>query len=181
MAPRLDEFLFDTSALLKYYRDEDGSAAVRFWIDELPRQRGQRAHLFLPNICIPEALSFFYRLCHLQHEVTDDTLKRLVATFLNDLQQGKFAVYNLSRRDIFATEPLYGLAHEEYRRRRHRRQRLLSPMDIMVLAIAYTFKERHPHVSLVTADAQMAGVARRIGVPALNPIDDETIPERLRP
>ena len=131
MAPRLDEFLFDTSALLKYYRDEDGSAAVRFWIDELPRQRGQGARLFLPNICIPEALSFFYRLCHLQHEVTDDTLKRLVATFLNDLQQGKFAVYNLSRRDIFATEPLYGLAHEEYRRRRHRRQRLLSPMDII--------------------------------------------------
>ena len=94
---------------------------------------------------------------------------------------GKLAVCNLTRQDILATDPLYELAHEEYRRRQHPHESLLSPVDIMIVAMAFTFRRKHSGVFLVTADRQMARVATRVGLTVLNPASEQTIPARLQP
>ena len=162
MAPPLVEFVFDSSALVKYYNPEQGTKALRFWLNDLRKQQTHQVRFFVPNICIPEILHVFYVLRHIKRKVTDELLKCLLATFLADLEQGKLTVCNLTRQDVLATEPLYEVAHEEYRRRRHQHEGLLSPIDIMILAMATNFRQRHPHLFLVKADTQMIKVANRI-------------------
>jgi hypothetical protein len=181
MAPRLDELLFDSSAVVKYYHPEAGTEAVRFWINELRTVRAQQVRLFLPNICVPEVLGVFYAWCYLKRRLTPELLKYLRATFLADLEQGKLAVCALTRHDVIATEPLYDLAHEEYARRQHLQEGLLSPIDVMVIAMAHRVQQRHPKLFLVTADQQMGRVAARIGLGVLNPTDEETMPRYLKP
>ena len=175
------DFFFDTSALVKYYHPEKGTRAVRFWINDFSGRRHQPARFFFPNLCIPEILHVFYVLRYLKGKLTGDLLNRLRATFLNDLERRKLAVCNLTRRDILATEPLYELAHEEYRSRPRQEEGLLSPMDIMILAMAHNFKASHSNLFLVTADTQMVRVAARIGLQVLNPNDYQAIPEELKP
>ncbi len=181
MARPTVEFFFETSALVTYYHYENGSKTVRFWINDLRTARNQPAQFFVPNVSIPEVLHVCYVFRHIKNKLTEDDLNHLRATFLHDLEHGKLTVCELVPQDVLATQALYELAHQEFRARHRTSEALLSPMDILILAMAHNFKAHHPRLFLVTADAQMVRVARRIGLHALNPTDYPTIPQALKP
>jgi predicted nucleic-acid-binding protein len=79
------DYFLDTSALVKYYRPEDGTQAVTRFIEE------PGSHHYISRLSLVETVSAFavkYRMGHINDQGFDDLLRR----FYHDIGQGRFRI-----------------------------------------------------------------------------------------
>jgi predicted nucleic acid-binding protein len=147
------EHFFDTSAAVKHYRAELGTARV----DNLLASAGARN--FLSTLGAVEVHSVFARLVRVgQITAADFHLAR--GRFLADIASGLWQVVQVTGADFQRAQQLlvgYGLA------------RGLRTLDAVQLAVALELHAASPLDDFVCADANLCQVAAAEGLAVINP------------
>lgn len=147
-------YYFDTSALVRYYHAEPGSAEVETIIRE-----GGATHL-LSWLTVLETQSAF-ALKVRTGEITDSDFLLLRKRLKADISQRRLLVTRVLRRHFDRAERLlvqYGP------------QQRLRSLDALHLGIALDLNERGHVDTLVTTDTLLVDVARKEGLAVLNPL-----------
>ena len=144
---------FDTSAVVKHYRAEVGTARV----DTLLAEAGARH--FISALGVVELHSVFGRLVRTGHiTAADFGLAR--GRFLADVAAGLWQVAPVADSDFHRAQQLlvrYGLG------------RSLRTLDAIQLAVALTLNAAGPLAGFVCADANLNHVVAAEGLPVLDP------------
>jgi predicted nucleic acid-binding protein len=143
----------DTSALVKYYHLEDGTAEVTRFVQELNSRH------YISRLGIVEAQHAFAIKLR-TGEITDTDFGGLRQRLLHDIAQGQF-------QHVRVTEPHYREAErliEAYRRRRFR------TLDALQLAVALDLHRRGMIDCFVCADTRLCETAQEEGLLIINPV-----------
>jgi predicted nucleic acid-binding protein len=147
------DHFFDTSAAVKHYRAELGTAKV----DRLLADAGSRH--FLSALGVVEVHSVFARLVRTgQITAADFHLTR--GRFLADISSGLWQVVQVTGADFQQAQQLlvgYGLA------------RGLRTLDAVQLAVALSLRVASPLDDFVCADVNLCQVAAAEGLVVINP------------
>lgn len=160
--------LFDSSALLKRYKTEPGSAVVER-IFSHPRSRA-----FLPNICIPEMLTVFSAM-HYGTDVQKGALTKaqadtLSASFLADVRERRIYPYDLIRAHIVKADLVIA---ESFQVKATGQRQRIDTVDSLVVSMALEMHLIYKgNVTLVSADEHQLKTARRLKLQVVNPAID---------
>jgi predicted nucleic acid-binding protein len=147
------EHFFDTSAAVKHYRSELGTAKV----DSLLAGAGSRH--FLSALGVVEFHSVFARLVRTgQIAATDFHLTR--GRFLADITAGLWQVVKVTGADFQQAQQLLV---------RHGLARGLRALDAVQLAVALSLHAARPLDQFVCADANLCQIAVAEGLTVVNP------------
>ena len=139
----------DTSALLKRYILEDGTAAVDAIFTEGPP--------YISSLSLVEAVSVFRRLLDVKAVIKEQDFQDLKARLFADVDAGSVTVVPLTMEEIIAGVEM---ASERY----------LTPMDALILAAAAGFRQGVPDLTFVTVNLKTGKLAEAL-LPILNPQD----------
>jgi predicted nucleic acid-binding protein len=143
----------DTSALVKYYHPEEGTAEVTRFVQALNSRH------YISRLGIVEAQHAFAIKLR-TGEITDADFEGLRQRFLRDIAQGQF-------QHVRVTEPHYREAERlivAYRRRR------LRTLDAVQLAVALDVHRRGLIECFVCADTRLCETAQEEGLVIVNPV-----------
>jgi predicted nucleic acid-binding protein len=147
------ERFYDTSAAVKHYRVELGTAKV----DTLLAEAGSRH--FLSTLGVVEVQSVFARLVRIGQITTAD-FPRLRGRLLTDIASGLWHVVQVTPADFQrAQQLLVG----------HATTRSLRTLDALQLAVALGLHASAPLDAFVCADATLGPIAAAEGLIVLNP------------
>lgn len=145
-------YVFDTSALVKYYHVEAGTPEVVRFIQE-PNTRHFISRLTVVEV--PSAFAIKVRM----GELAAPNFQRLRQRFLNDVAQGRFRAMPLWQRHYQEAGRLIA----KYFQRRFR------TLDALQLAVALDLHRRDVVEPFVCADEPLCAVASEEGLTVLNP------------
>ena len=137
----------DTSALLKRYIPEDGTAAVDAIFAEGPP--------YISSLSLVEAVSVFRRLLEVKAVIKERDFQDLKARLFADIDAGSVAVVPLTMEEIIAGVEMVS-------------ERRMTPMDALILAVAAGLRRSVPDLTFVTSDRKLGKLAEAL-LPVLNP------------
>lgn len=147
------DHFFDTSAAVKHYWAEPGTARV----DALLADAGSRH--FLSSLGVVELHSVFARLVRTGH-ITAAEFALVRGRFLADVTSGLWQVVEVTAADLQQAQQLLV---------RHGPIRSLRILDAIQLAVALALHAVTPLDDFVCADANLGAVAAAEGLTLLNP------------
>jgi predicted nucleic acid-binding protein len=147
------EHFFDTSAVVKHYRPEVGTAKV----DGLLALAGSRH--FISALTIVEVHSVLARLVRTGHLPLADC-QAIQARFLADVASGLWQTVQVTAADFPQAQQLL---------MRHALTSSLRTLDAIQLAVALALHASSPLDSFVCADANLCKVAASEGLKVINP------------
>lgn len=147
------DYFLDTSALLKRYIPEDGTA----FVDEV---FAKETRAFISSLTLTEAVSVFRRLHELKGVITERDFTDLRTRLFADVADGVVEVLPLSMQDVITSTELLSLHY-------------MTPVDALILAAAINLKQRTEDVTLVSADVKLCALAGA-NLPVINPADVST-------
>ncbi len=147
------DHFFDTSAAVKHYRAEVGTARV----DALLADAGSRH--FLSALGVVEAQSVFARLVR-TGQITSTEFHRLRGGLLNDIASGLWTVVQMAPTDFQQAQLLLV---------KHGLGRSLRTLDSLQLAVALALHALAPLDDFVCADANLCVTAAAEGLTVMNP------------
>ena len=137
----------DTSALLKRYIPEDGTAAVDAIFAEGPP--------YISSLSLVEAVTVFRRLLEVKAVIKERDFQDLKARLFADIDAGSVAVVPLTMEEIIAGVEMVS-------------ERRMTPMDALILAVAAGLRRSVPDLTFVTSDRKLGKLAEAL-LPVLNP------------
>ena len=137
----------DTSALLKRYIPEDGTAAVDAIFAEGPP--------YISSLSLVEAVTVFRRLLEVKAVIKERDFQDLKARLFADIDAGSVAVVPLTMEEIIAGVEMAS-------------ERRMTPMDTLILAAAAGLRRGVPDLTFVTSDRKLGKLAEAL-LPVLNP------------
>ena len=137
----------DTSALLKRYIPEDGTAAVDAIFAEGPP--------YISSLSLVEAVTVFRRLLEVKAVIKERDFQDLKARLFADIDAGSVAVVPLTMEEIIAGVEMAS-------------ERRMTPMDTLILAAAAGLRRGVPDLTFVTSDLKLGKLAEAL-LPVLNP------------
>jgi predicted nucleic acid-binding protein len=147
------EHFYDTSAAVKHYRVELGSARV----DGLLADTASRH--YLPALGVVELHSVFARLVR-TGVVTPAEFHRLRGRLLSDIASGQWCVVQVAPADFQEAQQLLV---------KHALTRSLRTLDALQLAVALGLHAVTPLDDFISADANLCHVAAAEGLTVVNP------------
>jgi predicted nucleic acid-binding protein len=147
------ERLYDTSAAVKHYRAELGTAKV----DTLLAEAGSRH--FLSTLGVVEVQSVFARLVRLG-QITATEFPRVRGRLLTDIASGLWQVVQVTPADFQQAQQLLV---------RHATTRSLHTLDALQLAVALGLHASAPLDAFVCADTTLGAIATAEGLTVVNP------------
>lgn len=155
-------YFVDTSALLKRYVLEEGSAVI----DDLIRDAGA---LHISQVAAVELLSSLKRLEAVDRVLAPDLYADLVQAFWSDVEVGALSVLEVTSEAVRRAGELL-------------EERYLSPIDALQVAMATSLQPDRGSVIFVSSDAKLNTVVRSLGLDVLDPAAPETpLQSRQRP
>ena len=118
----------DTSALLKRYIPEDGTAAVDAIFAEGPP--------YISSLSLVEAVTVFRRLLEVKAVIKERDFQDLKARLFADIDAGSVAVVPLTMEEIIAGVEMVS-------------ERRMTPMDALILAVAAGLRRSVPDLTFV--------------------------------
>ncbi len=147
------ERFYDTSAAVKHYRAELGTATV----DSLLAQAGARH--YLSTLGAVEAHSAFARLTR-SGQITATEFHRLRGRLLADIASGLWQIIQVTQADFQQAQQLLV---------RYGTTRSLRTLDALQLAVALGLHTSTPLDDFVCADANLCSIATAEGLTTINP------------
>jgi predicted nucleic acid-binding protein len=147
------DHFYDTSAAVKHYRAELGTAKV----DALLADPASRH--FLSTLGVVEAHSVFARLVR-TGQMTAAEFHRLRGRLLNDIAAGLWQIIHLTRADFQQAQQLLV---------QHATTRGLRTLDVLQLAVALGLHAIAPLDNFICADANLCLAATGEGLTVINP------------
>ena len=147
------EHFYDTSAAVKHYRAELGTAKV----DGLLADPASRH--YLSTLGVVEVHSVFARLVRMG-QITPVEFHRLRSLLLSDIASGLWRVVQVTPADFQEAQQLLV---------RHAPTRSLRTLDALQLAVALGLYPLAPLDDVICADANLCQIAVAEGLPVLNP------------
>lgn len=147
------EYFFDTSAAVKHYRSELGTAKV----DALLADPSSRH--YLSTLGVIELHSVFARLVR-NGQITASEFLRLRGRLLADIASGQWQVVQVTPADFQRAQQLLVS---------HGPTRSLYTLDAIHLAVALTLHASSPLDAFVCADGTLGSIAAAEGLIGLNP------------
>jgi len=146
-------YFFDTSALVKLYHQEVGTALV----DQIVQTTGTRVLISrLTGAELTSAFAIKVRTLALDREDAD----LLLRLFREDIVSGKREVFSVGESEFVLTERLVERYAFEFR---------LRALDALQLAVARELRNQHLVDHFVDADKVLCEVAAMEGFPVINP------------
>jgi predicted nucleic acid-binding protein len=147
------EHFYDTSAAVKHYRTELGTARVDGLLAD------PASGHYLSALGVAEVHSVFARLVRLG-QITPGEFHRLRGRLLNDITAGLWRVVQVTPADFQQAQQLLV---------RHAPTRSLRTLDALQLAVALALQALVPLADFVCADANLCLIAAAEGLAVLNP------------
>lgn len=147
------EHFYDTSAAVKHYRAELGTAKI----DSLLADAAARH--YLSTLGVVEAHSVFARLVRMG-QITAAEFQRLRGRLLADIASGLWHIIQITPADFQQAQQFLV---------RHATTRGLRTMDALQLAVALSLHATSPIDDFVCADVNLCLIAATEGLTALNP------------
>jgi predicted nucleic acid-binding protein len=147
------EHFFDTSAAVKHYRTELGTAKV----DNLLADTA--SHHYLSTLSVVEVHSVFARLVRMG-QVTSPEFHRLRGCLLSDIASGLWNIVQVTPTDLQQAQQLLV---------QHATTRSLRTLDALQLAVALALHAIVPLDNFLCADANLCLIAAAEGLTVLNP------------
>jgi hypothetical protein len=146
------DHFYDTSAAVKHYRAELGTAKVdSFLADSASRH-------FLSTLAVVEAHSAFARLVRMG-QITALEFHRLRGRLLADIASGLWLIVQVTPADFQQAQQLLG---------RHATTRSLRTLDVLQLAVALSLHAFSPLDDFLCADATLCLIAATEGLTVVN-------------
>lgn len=147
------EYLLDTSALVKYYHPEVGSARVIALVDD-------PAHTsYISRLTLVEIHSTFVRLVR-EGKLDESGLRGWQSRFYADLRARRFRVVKFS--SAWELEAIRLLLRQGVRRP-------LRTLDALQLAVAVWLRDQGRLDALICADSRLEAAAQAEGLSVINP------------
>lgn len=147
------EHFYDTSAAVKHYRNELGSARVDGLLADTASSH------YLSTLGVVEMHSVFARLIR-TGQITPMEFPRLRGRLLSDIASGLWRVAQVTPADFQQAQQL--LVH-------HASTRSLRTLDALQLAVALGLNTVAPLADFICADANLCFVAAAEGLAVINP------------
>jgi predicted nucleic acid-binding protein len=147
------EHFYDTSAAVKHYRAELGTAKVDALLADSASQHG------LSTLGMVEAHSVFARLVR-TGQITEMQFHRLRGRLLNDIASGLWQIIQVAPIDFQQAQQLLV---------QHATTRGLRTLDVLQLAVALSVHAIAPLDDFIGADANLCLVAALEGLTVINP------------
>jgi predicted nucleic acid-binding protein len=147
------EHFFDTSAAVKHYRTELGTAKVDRLLADTT------SHHFLSNLGVVEVHSAFARLVR-TGQITPVEFHRLRGRLLGDIASGLWRIVQVTAADFQQAQQLLV---------RHATTQSLRTLDALQLAVALGLHAIVPLDEFVCADANLCVIGASEGLVVLNP------------
>jgi predicted nucleic acid-binding protein len=147
------EHFYDTSAAVKHYRAELGTAKVDCLLADAASRH------YLSTLGVVEAHSVFARLVRMG-QITAAEFHRLRGRLLADIASGLWHIIQVTPADFQQAQQLLV---------QHATTRGLRTMDALQLAVALSLHATSPLDNFVCADASLCLIAGTEGLPAVNP------------
>lgn len=162
--------VIDTSALLKRYRQEQGSKII----DKLFNHEDCARHVL--NVTIAEVMGAFFRWrLKGQLGTSDRKLKELRQLFKRDCQKNQLVIHNIHRDNISRANHIYDISYDipapTYRDEQGKlcKKERISPVDVLILSVCQEIKNSYKEAFLFSADVHMAKVAEELKISTCNP------------
>lgn len=151
----MKDYLFDTSALVKYHHVEAGRQAVVDIVNHLEHRS------FISRLSIVEWHSVFVRMIR-SGDLTASDFQTLRPRFYTDLRIRKFRVVAMATHHWHRAVRLLSTHGQNHR---------LRTLDALQLAVALDLHARNRLDAFVCADTALCDVFRLEGISVTNPID----------
>jgi predicted nucleic acid-binding protein len=147
------EHFFDTSAAVKHYRAELGTAKVDALLADSSSRRS------LSTLGVVEAHSVFARLVR-TGQITAAEFHRLRGRLLSDISSGLWQIIQVTPADFQQAQQLLV---------QHATTRAMRTLDVLQLAVALSLHAIAPLDDFVCADANLCLAATSEGLTVINP------------
>lgn len=147
------EHFYDTSAAVKHYRTELGTAKVESFLADAS------SHHYLSTLGVVEMHSVFARLVRMG-QITSVEFHRLRGRLLNDIASGLWRIVQVTPADFQQAQQLL---------LRHATTRSLRTLDALQLAVAIGLNTIVPLDDFLCADANLCIIAIAEGLAVINP------------
>jgi predicted nucleic acid-binding protein len=147
------EHFYDTSAAVKHYRAELGTAKVDGLLADAA------SHHYLSTLAVVEAHSVFARLVRVG-QITAADFSRLRGLLLSDIASGLWQVVQVTPADFQQAQQLLA---------QHAATRSLRTLDALQLGVALSLHALNPLDAFVCADANLCLFAAVEGLTVINP------------
>lgn len=154
----MPSYYFDTSALLKKYRPEEGTSEVRRLVNE------PRAACFVSRLAVTEVQRTFVRLAR-GNRISADEADHLRAIFYNDLRARRFRIIQIKTYHHHTAARLF------YQYLPQRGLPLLRTADAIQLAGALRLRDAQGLDFFVAADGDLCDIAKAENLSVINPRD----------
>ncbi len=160
-------YFFDTNALIKAYIHEPGSP----WVNAAMASKPPRVYISeLARVELPSALYKVERIRGYSQALTDTAINRFLADLRLSAPTRRLKVFEI----VPLSDQVLTLADALLRRFRTGTPYALRSLDAIQLASAVLARSALPpteraHITFVTVDRQLRGVAGADGFPTINP------------
>ena len=154
----MPSYYFDTSALLKKYRREEGTSGVRRIVNAL------ESECFISRLTVTEIQRAFAQLAR-NNEIPADGADHLRAIFYNDLRSRRLRIIQIRTYHHHTASRLF----YQYLSQRH--LPLLRTADALQLAGALRLRDVQGLDYFVAADSSLCDVAEAESLAVINPKD----------
>lgn len=149
----MPHYFLDTSALVKGYHDEPGSAVVAALFSD----RG--SSFSIARLAMAEFPSAFAKKLR-AGQISDPEFQRILSRFHSDVTQRRFAVARMLNHHFRSAGDLLS---------KHGRSRHLYALDALQLAVVLSMPRPSPPDFFVCSDQRLIAVARLEGLDVLDP------------
>ncbi len=143
-------YFFDTSALLKRYIPEEGTARVDNLFLEKP--------VHISNLSITESICVFRRLLDVKRIISEKEFILLKERIFADIADGSLEVAELTAKDIITGFDLLNSCY-------------ITPLDSLILASAINMKQYNTKISFICADEKLCKLANQF-MKIINPLEE---------
>ena len=147
------EYFYDTSAAVKHYRAELGTARVDGFLTDTASSN------YLSTLGVVEMHSVFARLVR-TGQITPVEFNRLRGRLLSDIASGLWRIVQITPADFQRAQQL--LVH-------HAPARSLRTLDALQLTVALALNNIVPLDDFICADANLCNIAAAEGIAVINP------------
>lgn len=151
-------YYFDTTALVKYYRDENGTPAIRKMVVDSPTP------ILISPLTKLEFLSWVMK-SRRRKDLKKKEVTQIVARFNNDIGSAT-KIRNFS---VTLSPSQVTFDNAERLLLRYAAENRLESNDSLHLAIFMGLQKHNPIITLVTSDSPLANVSRAEAVTVYNP------------
>lgn len=154
-------YLFDTSALIPYYRhDPDLEPKIK----HLTEQRGLgRATLFIPNFCIAEVFNTFAKLRYRENILGDSEYDTLKEIFRDHIRHATlFYEYPLHIYHIYNVDYISPLEHQLDIGKE--KEQFLSSFDILIIGMGIELVKKYgeENFRIITCDNRLSKICKHL-------------------